>query len=857
MSDNFLYGDSSLPRSMGRGMAQRLLGLSQLGAEIFGQQDTDFYRATQRAAKNIREQGKGTGATGFVGEVLGDPLTYLAAPAAAGARGITGLSKLGFVGGGIEGGTRALEEGETRQGSVMQGQIGGTVAAPVMAGGFKLVGKVGDLAVNKTTDALKPIYKQGKSLMNHLFSESDEASQKLAIEVSGINTRKDLMKAVKDMGDDAIKSAKMADKSGLSPKESYLFAKAQKSGINLTRGQVKQDPILQRREDLARMGVLTDDAAAVGNKIQGQQQAAMQARAGELLSDATGDPSGALSVNKTDVGADFASSVKAKASVMKEAADLAYSADTQAKVPIEAMKDLPGNIRADLTKKGFDIGDMPKVQRHLGTMKRATKLLEKRGGTVKYQAAETFKKRLYKASESAGDNAERAALKQMHSQYAQRLDDIITNDLLINPDEAAKTLRKAPALWKDYKQTFFGQDGKAALGKIVKNDMTDRQVADLFGSSLFGKGDTQKVVGQIRNVFGDQSPEMGQVRGMFLNRVFKDALDNPRQEFGVAVRSNIDRFRKENKALYDDLFSPELQKEIDDFADIAYLIGNQVRSKTNPSGSGMTVLGAQSTLLSKLGTTGQILDQALRGISKEVTQGREAKKAMQSMLEPLKEAGSDSRVISESLRNVFGAASGVQQGGQVIDALNTAPQTEAQPQQKRIQLPDGFRKIDPKTMQPVSQVPDHILREEGLELSSYNDTEGVRTVGIGFNMESPHSRGVWKSAGIDADFNAVKAGKQSISQADAVKLAQASTRIALDDVKALVPNYYDLSPRRREALLNMSYQLGRNRLSEFKNMLGSVRDGNFIRAAEAVRNSKYARQTPERANRIAAMLLSG
>ena len=51
-------------------------------------------------------------------------------------------------------------------------------------------------------------------------------------------------------------------------------------------------------------------------------------------------------------------------------------------------------------------------------------------------------------------------------------------------------------------------------------------------------------------------------------------------------------------------------------------------------------------------------------------------------------------------------------------------------------------------------------------------------------------------------------------------------------------------------LANMCFQLGRPRLSQFKNMIAAVEDLDWARMADEMEDSKWFRQTPERAKRL-------
>jgi len=62
---------------------------------------------------------------------------------------------------------------------------------------------------------------------------------------------------------------------------------------------------------------------------------------------------------------------------------------------------------------------------------------------------------------------------------------------------------------------------------------------------------------------------------------------------------------------------------------------------------------------------------------------------------------------------------------------------------------------------------------------------------------------------------------------------------------------------RESVLISMAYQMGVKGLSSFKDMLTAIEFGDFDQASEHALDSKWARQTPERADRHAEMLRTG
>ena len=60
----------------------------------------------------------------------------------------------------------------------------------------------------------------------------------------------------------------------------------------------------------------------------------------------------------------------------------------------------------------------------------------------------------------------------------------------------------------------------------------------------------------------------------------------------------------------------------------------------------------------------------------------------------------------------------------------------------------------------------------------------------------------------------------------------------------------------QEALVNLVFNMGINRLMQFKKTLGYLRHGEFEEAADELLDSRYARQVPSRAQEVSDMIRS-
>ncbi len=127
--------------------------------------------------------------------------------------------------------------------------------------------------------------------------------------------------------------------------------------------------------------------------------------------------------------------------------------------------------------------------------------------------------------------------------------------------------------------------------------------------------------------------------------------------------------------------------------------------------------------------------------------------------------------------------------------------------------------------------------DEGEVLHSYVDSLGFQTIGVGRLIDKRKGGGITK-------------------EESAYLLANDIRRKSADLDKHL-PWWRNLCHARQGVLLSMTFQMGIEGLLGFKNTLAMIHAGKYDEAAKGLLNSLWARQTPERAGRMAVQMLSG
>ena len=132
---------------------------------------------------------------------------------------------------------------------------------------------------------------------------------------------------------------------------------------------------------------------------------------------------------------------------------------------------------------------------------------------------------------------------------------------------------------------------------------------------------------------------------------------------------------------------------------------------------------------------------------------------------------------------------------------------------------------------------DQIKQDEGLVLHSYADTLGYATIGYGRLVDQRKGGG--------------------ISEDEALYLLKNDVNARLNVLENAIDFFARLDDARKAVLLNMSFQLGITGLLKFKNTLAKIEMGDYDGAADNMLKSLWARQTTNRAGRLAEQMRTG
>ena len=128
--------------------------------------------------------------------------------------------------------------------------------------------------------------------------------------------------------------------------------------------------------------------------------------------------------------------------------------------------------------------------------------------------------------------------------------------------------------------------------------------------------------------------------------------------------------------------------------------------------------------------------------------------------------------------------------------------------------------------------------DEGVEPCAYQDHLGFWTVGVGRLIDKRKPGAGLRPSEIDF-------------------LLQNDVDDRIDQLTRRLQWFQNLDDARKGVLLNMAFQMGVDGLLGFKNTLKLIEDGHYPEAAEAMMQSKWAQQMPNRAKKMALQMETG
>lgn len=128
-----------------------------------------------------------------------------------------------------------------------------------------------------------------------------------------------------------------------------------------------------------------------------------------------------------------------------------------------------------------------------------------------------------------------------------------------------------------------------------------------------------------------------------------------------------------------------------------------------------------------------------------------------------------------------------------------------------------------------------IKRHEGLKLFPYKCSAGHLTIGYGHNLEA-----------------------NGLPESICSLLLWLDIKNAIEDLNKVFDGYfYTLSFTRQNVLTDMMFNLGLSRFSTFKKMIAAVKEGDFDKAVDEMKDSLWYRQVGIRGMELVKLMEKG
>jgi lysozyme len=131
--------------------------------------------------------------------------------------------------------------------------------------------------------------------------------------------------------------------------------------------------------------------------------------------------------------------------------------------------------------------------------------------------------------------------------------------------------------------------------------------------------------------------------------------------------------------------------------------------------------------------------------------------------------------------------------------------------------------------------------DEGIVHKIYLDHLGYPTFGIGHLV-------------VEGDPEESLEVGEGISESRCIEVFEKDVQSVLDDCIICFEGWYNYPEEAQQVFANMMFNMGRTRLSKFKNMIKAAEEGAWHQAAVEGRDSRWHKQVTNRAERLMSRL---
>jgi lysozyme len=148
----------------------------------------------------------------------------------------------------------------------------------------------------------------------------------------------------------------------------------------------------------------------------------------------------------------------------------------------------------------------------------------------------------------------------------------------------------------------------------------------------------------------------------------------------------------------------------------------------------------------------------------------------------------------------------------------------------------------------IERLKEMLIRHEGKRNKIYKCPAGFNTIGIGHNIDAK---------GLPGNMREYLKHNERITDAMINQLFAEDISDAINDCTKLYPAFNTFTESRKIALIDFIFQLGPGGAGNFRTTNRHINAGAWQAAGLAMFDSKWFRQTPNRAKEIISMIVEG
>jgi len=141
----------------------------------------------------------------------------------------------------------------------------------------------------------------------------------------------------------------------------------------------------------------------------------------------------------------------------------------------------------------------------------------------------------------------------------------------------------------------------------------------------------------------------------------------------------------------------------------------------------------------------------------------------------------------------------------------------------------------------LEQIKEDLIRHEGYVAEIYLDSENLPTFGIGHLVTENDMEYTWPVG-------------TPVTDERILQVFHTDCNEAVNDAECIIDNLFDHPDHVVRVLVNMAFNLGRTRLSKFKNMVAAVNANDYQLASEEMIDSKWYRQVKRRGEELVEIM---